>query len=934
MRITFENMPAAKAERTTTAYQSAQTGNSRVQRGYTLDISDQVTDNAAYSFRKGKGVSGGGRSADDIMQAAAGQDITLYHNYMAVMSNSMSDEDFAKLQEEGYNPADMDPRDAVTILDTIKAQLVKAGVEITGYTDTLDRDALTRITGSAAYADQLAGAFAREDIPLTEENVAQAMDAFGRGKELTEMSDGAVKYMVTNEYAPTIDALYLAQHAGAADAGRQAGGYFSEDMPGYYAQKAPTEDIAGLQGQIDHILEAAGYPSNEENRQDAIWLIEKGIPFTEESFSLLKEIENVELPARDEDLFSAIAAALAEGKSAAEANLEEKKSIYRRAADCLEDYENRFFEIQNMPDTPETVKARRQLEEVRLHMTVEANVRLLKSGFAIDTAPIEDTIAALKQWEQERATTAFSDALPVDICSETLRKTAEFENLPSVTLGRLITLGQPLTVNTIHETGTGLREIFRQAGETYEAMLTTPRADMGDSIHTAFRNVDALLQNMGQELTDENRKAVRSLSYNRMELTEENLLAVKGADRVVQRVVEKMTPSSVLSMIRDGVNPLTTPMDELESYLEGQDTYREESEKYSRFLYNMEKNREITQEEKDSYIGIYRMLRQIEKSDGAAVGSLVGAQAEINFSNLLSAVRTGKVKGVNVSVDDHYGSLEETLAKGVSIDTQIDAAYNRQQLEQIRQLNMLDDAPLKMLWQLEQPVTAENLLAADAIQKDGADSFKKLRETDADALENLLEDGGFDSDVEETFTDKERMQAGYERLTEQAQGLARELTFAEKTGSLDIRILQAASRQLGIQGARGRRDQEYDIPQIIDGELTSVHLKLIHDSQEKGRVSVSMNTTGYGYLSGEFSMEGDTVSGFFAGQSEEAVNALRESAGHLEGKLGGSGLKAERIQVIKGSLTERQDNVLGGDAETKQLYRVAGMIIAAWKESL
>lgn len=60
-----------------------------------------------------------------------------------------------------------------------------------------------------------------------------------------------------------------------------------------------------------------------------------------------------------------------------------------------------------MPDTPETVKARRQLEEVRLHMTVEANVRLLKSGFAIDTAPIEDTIAALKQWEQERTTTAF-----------------------------------------------------------------------------------------------------------------------------------------------------------------------------------------------------------------------------------------------------------------------------------------------------------------------------------------------------------------------------------------------------------------------------------------------------------------------------------------------------------------------------------------------
>ena len=81
-------------------------------------------------------------------------------------------------------------------------------------------------------------------------------------------------------------------------------------------------------------------------------------------------------------------------------------------------------------------------------------------------------------------------------------------------------------------------------------------------------------------------------------------------------------------------------------------------------------------------------------------------------------------------------------------------------------------------------------------------------------------------------------------------------------------------------------------------------------------------------------MEGETVSGFFAGQSEDAVNALRESAERFEGKLGGSGLKAERIQVIRGSLAERQDSVSSGDAETKQLYRVAGMIIAAWKESL
>lgn len=65
-------------------------------------------------------------------------------------------------------------------------------------------------------------------------------------------------------------------------------------------------------------------------------------------------------------------------------------------------------------------------------------------------------------------------------------------------------------------------------------------------------------------------------------------------------------------MIRDGVNPLQTSMEDLEEYLSGQDTYAEDSEKYSRFLYRLEQNNEITPEEKESFIGIYRLLRQVE----------------------------------------------------------------------------------------------------------------------------------------------------------------------------------------------------------------------------------------------------------------------------------------------------------------------------------
>ena len=57
--------------------------------------------------------------------------------------------------------------------------------------------------------------------------------------------------MVTNEMVPDIDNLYLAEHAGAVDASRQGQGYFAEELPGYYAQKASAADTERLQTQVE-----------------------------------------------------------------------------------------------------------------------------------------------------------------------------------------------------------------------------------------------------------------------------------------------------------------------------------------------------------------------------------------------------------------------------------------------------------------------------------------------------------------------------------------------------------------------------------------------------------------------------------------------------------------------------------------------------------
>lgn len=924
MHITFDNSPSSNVDKATTAYKTASFAREKQESGYALDISLKVTDNAAYGFAKSRGVHG--RTAEEVMQAAGGSDVTLYRNYMTVMSNSMSDEDFAKLLKEGYHPQDMDLDAEVTIVDTIKAELLKAGVNITGYTDDVDAEKLVEITGNEAYARSLAKAFAAEDIPLTEENINKAMDAFVRGKELTEMSEGATKYMVTNGLEPEIDNLYLAQHAGAVDADRQGRGYFKEEQ-GYYAKKATDEDVWSLLGQIEKIIEKAGYPVSEETLADAKWLIEKGVPLTEQTYATMEHVKEVMLPASEESLFEAIAGALAEGKQAGEGNLFDGRSVYRKAADLYISVEEKYRQLPASEENPDLIKARKTLEEVRLHMTVEANMKLIRSGFSIDTAPMEELIDALKQLEEKALSVPMQEV--GTLCKETLARSKEIPYLPAATIGRLFTEKREVTISSVYETGSSLREAMRAAGESYEILMTTPRKDMGDTIQKAFRNVDELLQHMGLEVTEENRKALRSLSYNRIELTEENLNAVKEAAAKVGNVVSKMTPTSVLEMIRAGINPLEASMEQLDAFFNERDVYPEESEKYSHFLRNMEHNNEITPQEKESFIGVYRLLRQIEKSDGAVIGRLVSTQAEINFANLLSAIRTGKVKGVDIKVNGDFGGLKEAISQGVAIDTQIESAFSRDVLEDIRTVQTISDDTIRMLRAIEQPVTVDTLLAADAVRQDGGVSFKKLQKEKEKTGESLK-----GRDIAELLqdTDQESFTEAYQTLIDESINEAKELTFAEGMNSVDVRAMQLVCKQLHIQGVRAVKEQEYDLPQYIDGELTAVHLTLIQDAPEKGKLVVSMNTEKYGNLTGEFALEDNTVSGYFAGQGAETLALLQKTAEVFDKKLIDAGFAAEDLQVVDAKTGER--NLRSeGKTETKQLYNVAGIAISALKQA-
>ena len=231
------------------------------------------------------------------------------------------------------------------------------------------------------------------------------------------------------------------------------------------------------------------------------------------------------------------------------------------------------------------------------------------------------------------------------------------------------------TIRSLHETGSVLKATMDRAMQSYETMWTAPRSDLGDSITKAFQNIDVILEDLGLELTESNKRAVRILAYNQTELTVENIQNIKERDMEVQRLFRNLNPATTLEMIRRGENPLDMEISELNHLVEAiqAETGEQETERFSKYLWKLEKNHEITQQERDSYMGIYRLITQVEKTDGAVIGALMNQGADITMRNLLTAMRSGK-KTVNYEINDDFAGVKRTVTNP-RIDDQIMTSF-------------------------------------------------------------------------------------------------------------------------------------------------------------------------------------------------------------------------------------------------------------------
>lgn len=955
MKITFQNQTVTDTENRTESIQTEKNtwGRDKIQRNkksVNANTFGAVYESGQIPMPVGNEENNKGKSLIELQQDAGNTNVALQQDYMTLLSHTMSQEDYAKACEDGFDPRELDQDTAVTIVDRIKAELVRSGQNIAGYTDDIDLDTLAAAVGSDTLAQSIEEQFRAADIPLTPENVDELKTAWELASSLQQPQEGEVGYLVDNGLEPEIWNLYVAENSGAK----------------VQQNTVPQE----LQDQMDKVITDAGLPVNDENRQKAQWLVGAGLPLTTDTLQQLAELDTIDYPVSEDAFAQASASALAEGKSPVHANLARQENIYEKATEMVQDW----FSDAKWDVTAENLAARKQLEEIRLRMTAEVNVKLLQSDFSIDTAPMEQLIEALRRAEAEVADKYFpndTDAVAkYETYTQTVQVTNELPGLPVSVLGPY-SLEQKVSQETVaefHSEGKALQTAYTEANERYETLMTAPRRDLGDSIRKAFSNVDDILTDMSLDKTPENQRAVRILAYNRMEITAENIERVKEADKQVTAVVEKLTPKNVLQMIRDGVNPLEKTFGELESYFsENPQSYEEEAENYSRFLYQLEQQKDITENERKAYIGIYRMVHQIEREDGAAVGAVVNTGAELQFSTLLAAARSRRTSHMDWKVSDDTGLTQEVrlsenniseqisvgMAKEILTDVSDDIesrdAYYQECLQQMREAVETEPRAAQMLERGEVNTSTSNLLAAQALLEDPAELFSDLqryrkkynKEKEIPVAATGGEPAGTEASGLWEQLDQPNFADDYRTMLQDALQETETISLEQAESHLDVKQLQLVHKQLRLAGNLQNR-QEYFLPMYLGDQLAGVHLTLQQGTGETSAVDIRVDA-GDEQLEAHLQVNGEHIEGYLVGNTPEEVTKLEKTSDiFLEWIQTDTSAdwKAEKLSVVSSrdmtrmAAGETQNaETIESRADAAQLYRLAKGFLQAVADS-
>ncbi len=594
--------------------------------------------------------------------------------------------------------------------------------------------------------------------------------------------------------------------------------------------------------------------------------------------------------------------------------------ILSEAEEILEDSPEVASAVAGDPMTADEIGVKLRLEEIRLKLTLESGRRLMAKGIDLANEGLGRIVSGLRELEKdyyralreevgvsgniEGTDEIFSEDEEIEIAAETDSGIKSIKNAPAGFVGATFAGRNVMTLRELSRQAAAMRDrvladnsdaftekveirgSINSALDYYEASATQVRGDLGDSMGKAFGNIDSLIEDAGVTVTDASRRAVRILGYNSMPVTKENIEGIKAYDATLRSLTSKMTPPVVMSMIRNGINPLDRTAAELEK--EADRITKEYAvgpeKKYSEFLVDMEENGGISDTERQAYIGIYRLLYTAEKSEGAAIGALFKSGMELNLRNLLTEART-MATHIDASADDVSEIRSSSYTN--SISSQIENAFVKLGESEVYDYNLrlaegILDRTSSSVWQnmlqgenienlsLEQ--LSEKLNSADNIISSGAASQLRNLMTTSTGTKKFLKAFGVDDSYTNILAAEAEFEADdvggsvlgsiskdellnaldgkegadsllEERITAAENGIG--ASFLNGPDGATARSLTEQLDRIGLIKKLGEGGQYRFMMENENGIPAKINLTIISNTGDAGTVSMQLTTDTY-----------------------------------------------------------------------------------------
>ena len=922
------------------------------------------------------------KEADDvksqIMASASDAKLSL-----KALMMKLSGADAVKLDGDGFNLTDATPDDMVNIIEKIKIELAMHSDDYVNYGTAVSKDKIESVTGSAATAASVESRMQGADIAVNDESVAEVKGTLEKSKELKPLSENTKNYMVANGIEPSIAGIYQAQAATSSS--------ISADgvTIGRCVNAISDADFEALRPGIEKIIASSGLEVNDNTLADARAFIDAQIPVTKENLEykaqldaidiekiqadpdemLNKILDNMKLGGKAENTlvtgspiddirtaldtinraeYSDVANVVSKGETFTIASLKlEMDARSFRIEYSAASVSTGNSEVRNQASDvqPAADKAYDTLVTARVLMSANASVYLVKNNISILTTPIDELNLMLMEYEQadgmyEEAQIAYTDVLEA-------RKT----------LNEIVR--NPARV---------FASMFDKMNETYEAVGTQIRGDLGDSLKKAVQgSADDIIKELGLEGTDEDKEAIKVLAANNMDMTKENVEIVKSVNAMINNLIKNMKPETVLNMIKDGVNPMNASIEEVNEYLtEANDkASKDNEEKFSKFLYKLDRTNGITKEQRKQFIGIYQMMNIFTRDAGVAAGALIKQGAEVTMNNLMTAYNSRKHYDMDAVIDENTGMAEVSgianyysalfMANGGLVtpntlkNVDNSSGIGEQSVEMfIEQLEDNYDAAA------EEQYYEEYLKEQQAAVQAGADILRQIRNADTEinsgniqAVKAFLESGQFPDirgvkttrdyarDSIEKIGHKEKLSRMYEEMKDETEEELQEVL--SKAGDLDTQIdvnyegfldLRLKDRTIGyIKNLALRHD--YRIPYITDsGSTGMLKLTLVQDDDNKGRISVNMLSSVLGKVSVEAKADRESLGMYIVSDtavSDEGSQLLEDMEENLKE---GFGFTNVTVNIRKSSDVPYVTYEAAADSvATDKLYEIAAQIV-------